>query len=477
MKPVANAQSIREAEQAWFAAHPGGDLMGLAADAVAEAAARMLSGRASLGVLVVAGPGNNAGDALFAAAELPDLIGSMVPLWVWPVADATHPDGLAAALAAGAVVVDTAGALTMAPGVGLVVDGVSGLGGRPGLTGALASVAAAALDGGVPVLAVDIPSGLVADSVVAHDSFVADETVTFVAHKLAQVATPASGHCGQVTLVDIGVRPPEGAVWLVEDADLTRWYPWPHGASDKYSRGVVGLDTGSPAYPGAALLGTSGALHAGAGMVRFAGPARDAVLAAFPSVVAPVDPAVPGRVQAWVCGSGWPEPDSGRLARRVADGVPLVLDAGALPSLRDADALPQLPPGCLLTPHAGELAQALGVERSAVESDPVSFARRAAERAGACVLLKGGTHYSASTDGTVLVVRPGPAWTATAGSGDVLAGMAGAFLAAGVDAQRAGALAAALQARAASALPGPRTPDELARDSLPTVIAGLAASG
>ncbi len=467
MEPIASAQSIRDAEAAWFAAHPGGDLMGLAASAVARACVPLLSGRAHLGVLVVAGPGNNAGDALFAAAELGELLGRPVPLWVWPVVDATHTDGLAAALDEGAVVVDAAGALTLCTGVGLVLDGVSGLGGRPGLPDAVAAVARAVAGAGVPVVAVDIPSGLVADSCVAHESFAADVTVTFVARKLAHMAEPAASGCGRVDLVDIGVAPPASDVHVVTEDDLRAWYPWPGAGSDKYSRGVVGVDTGTDVYPGAAVLGVSGALHAGAGMVRYAGPVRDEVLRAFPSVVAPVDPSDPGRVQAWVVGSGWPGGDADRLGRRLADGVPLVVDAGAL-----AD-LPGLSAGCLLTPHAGELARFLGVERSSVEADPVGHSRRAATRAGASVLLKGATQYCAAPDGSVLVVEAGPAWTATAGSGDVLAGIAGTLLAAGLPAHRAGALAAALQARAASAMPGPHTPEELAARSLPSVIATL----
>ncbi len=475
MEPIASAQAIRDAEAAWFAAHPGGDLMGLAASAVARACVPLLAGREHLGVLVVAGPGNNAGDALFAAAELSELVGRSVPVWVWPVVDATHTDGLAASLDEGAVVVDTAGALTLCTGVGLVLDGVSGLGGRPGLPDAVAAVARAVAGAGVPVVAVDIPSGLVADSCVAQESFVADVTVTFIARKLAHVAEPAASRCGRVEMVDIGVTPPATDVHVVMEDDLCAWYPWPGADSDKYSRGVVGVDTGTEVYPGAAVLGVSGALHAGAGLVRYAGPARDEVLRAFPSVVAPVDPADPGRVQAWVVGSGWPGADGVRLEGRLADGVPLVVDAGAIEGLRQAQPAGslRLSKGSLLTPHAGELARFLGVERSAVQADPVDHARRAATQAGASVLLKGATQYCAAPDGSVLVVEAGPAWTATAGSGDVLAGIAGTLLAAGVPAQRAGALAAALQSRAAAALPGPHTPDELAERSLPRVIAAL----
>jgi len=460
MKPVVTAQSVRDAEAAWFAAHPGEDLMAVAAAAVAEAAARVVrtaSGRPE--VLVVAGAGNNAGDALYAAAGLPDLLGAPVRIVVWPCGGTTPAGGLAACAALGATIVDAAGALEALGDVSVVLDGVSGLGGRAGLDADVAAVADACR-GRVTVVAVDIPSGLAADSHRATTSFHADETVTFIAHKLAHVARPAADRCGRVTLVDIGVAAPASDLAVVEASDLAAWYPWPDAASDKYARGVVGLDTGSPDYPGAAVLGAAGALWAGAGMIRYAGPVRDAVLARFPSVVAPPDTGSPGRVQAWVCGSGWDAAGApGRLARRVADGVPVVLDAGAL------DVLPgDLPPGSLLPPHAGELARMLGVERADVEDAPVGHARAAAARHGATVLLKGATQYVASPDGRVLVALPGLAWTAAAGSGDVLAGACGALLAAGLAPERAAALAASLQAEASRRRPGPVTPERLAEE-------------
>ena len=470
MEPIITAAAIRAAEADWFSAHPGGDLMGRAAEAVAHQTARLLTGRESWGVLVVAGPGNNAGDALFAAADLPDLLGRSVPLWVWPVVERTHEDGLAAALQAGAVVVDAGAALTLASGVGVIIDGLAGLGGRPGLPDAALAVARAASEAHIPVVAVDLPSGLVADSVIAHPSFAADVTVTFVARKLAHVAEPAASACGRVELVDIGVPVAMTGTWRITADDVRSWYPWPGPRSDKYSRGVVGLDTGSLAYPGAALLGVDGALHTGAGMVRYAGPARESVLAAFPSVVAPLDPLAPGRVQAWVCGSGWPSADAARLEHRLRDRVPTVIDAGALTGLPAT-----LPPGCLLTPHAGELARLLSVDRHDVEADPLEHARTAARRTGATVLLKGATQYCVRPDGAAMIAEPGPAWSATAGSGDTLAGIAGALLAAGLDAWRAGAMAASLQARAAAILPGPRTPSEVAARGLPDAILALRA--
>lgn len=474
MEPVVSAQSVRDAEAAWFAAHPGGDLMAVAARAVADVVAEQLDAVGARRVLVVAGPGNNAGDALFAAAFV--AAERRVDVLVHLVGDSTHEAGLAAAVALDAVVVDAVSALGVVRAGGVVViDGVSGLGGRPGLAPGVAALASACRAERVPVVAVDVPSGLVADSHLGHESFSATRTVTFIAPKLAHVASPAAERCGVLTCVDIGVEPPASDVHVVTDADLAAWYPWPHAGSDKYSRGVVGLDTGSLLYPGAATLGAAGALWAGAGMVRYAGPAREQVLARFPSVVVPADASDPGRVQAWVCGSGWDaDGAAARLASRVADGVPLVLDAGALEvlpgSLSDGSVLPgSLPSGSVLTPHAGELARLLGVSRDAVDADPIGHARRAASEHGVTVLLKGGTQYAVAPDGSALIALRGEAWTATAGSGDTLAGALGAMLAGGVPAQRAAALAASLQAEASRRRPGPVPPDRLAEEFGPVI--------
>ena len=253
---------------------------------------------------------------------------------------------------------------------------------------------------------------------------------------------------------------------MVTVADVARWWPFPDASSDKYSRGVVGLDAGSPGYTGAAVLATLGAVHAGAGMVRFSGPDEPAAIVRhlLPSVVVGA-----GQVQAWVCGSGWGRAagNAERLAARLADGVPVVVDADALTCLPAA-----VPEGSLLTPHAGELARLLGVERAAVEGDPLTHARAAAARFGASVLLKGATQYAVGTDGRTLLAVAGPAWTAQAGSGDVLAGICGTLLAAGVPALLAGALGASIQAMTAAANPGPWPPDAIAR-LLPGVIGAL----
>ena len=497
MRPILTADQIRRAEEAFWSRHPGVDLMGRAATAVAEVARRMLAGRGAEGaaavaggasgarpcVVVAAGQGNNAGDALFAAAELD------AEVLVWAAADKTHPGGLKAALQAGARLVSRAEALDALDDAALVIDGVAGIGSRRGLADTVEKFADATRAAGVPVLSVDVPSGLAADRVTAGGapSFRADRTVTFIAHKVCQLAAPAADRCGEVDLVDIGVDPEmgmgagageearangtdgvgvgageHGGIWQVEPSDLAQWYPFPGSSSHKYSRGVVGLDTGSTDYPGAAFLGTAGALFTGCGMVRHAADREvvDRVINRYPSIV-PGE----GRVQAWVCGSGWPEADTKRLGKRLADGVPVVLDAGALLDLPS-----KLPSGSLLTPHAGELAKLLGVDRERVEADPINHARQAAARWRTTVLLKGATQYIAQSDGTVWLAVRGPAWTGQAGSGDVLAGACGALLASGMDAARAAALAASLQSLTASAHPGPWPPDRLV-EHFPDIIA------
>lgn len=207
--------------------------------------------------------------------------------------------------------------------------------------------------------------------------------------------------------------------------EAAAWIAVPGPGDDKYSRGVLGMVTGSSRYPGAAVLGVEAALHTGVGMVRYHGAGRPTrlVLQRRPEAVT-----VPGRVQAWVVGSGQDaegldEPSGALRALAVADSVPIVLDAGAL-------ALASAARGTrILVPHAGELARVLGIDRSEVLDDPVGAAQDAAARFQAVVLLKGHTSYVADHAGGLLSVSAAPAWTATAGAGDALAGVLGALLA------------------------------------------------
>lgn len=201
MSTTVTAQEMRAAEERVFAAHPGVDLMGRAAAAVAEVA----RGEARGPVLVVVGPGNNGGDGLFAAAEL----ARERRVHVWLTADRAHPAGLAAARAAGVQELDAAGANELLGESPLVIDAVLGIGGRPGLRDDVAAFAGECERRGVAVLSVDLPSGLDADSGRLADSdppsFRAAITVTFAAMKPCHVTEPAAERCGRVVVADIGV--------------------------------------------------------------------------------------------------------------------------------------------------------------------------------------------------------------------------------------------------------------------------------
>lgn len=458
MRTVATIAQLRAAEEQAFVEQPGIDLMSTAAEAVVSVA-RVLA--PSGPVVVAVGPGNNGGDGLYAAASL----ASEREVLVWLAMGTGHDEGLARARDAGCREVDAVEATESLGDATLVIDAVLGIGGRAGLPDELATFADAAEVLGVPVLAVDLPSGLDADSGEAHTSFRADCTVTFAAPKPCHVIGEASELCGDVVVADIGVVVENTRLRVAEESDIARWWPVPGPNSQKYTRGVVGMDTGSANYPGAALLSCTGALHTGPGMVRYVGGAPEAlVLTRFPSIVM-----ADGRVQAMVLGSGWGDLDDAaeRLSAAIDRGVPIVLDADAL-SLLPVD----LPEGSLLTPHAGELARMLGVDRDAVEADPIDSATRAAARFGATVLLKGGTQYVATPSGDVTIAVRGPAWTGQAGSGDTLAGACGTLLAAGIGAERAAIVAASLQAITASQQPGPYPPDVLA-SHFPAVIASL----
>ena len=215
--------------------------------------------------------------------------------------------------------------------------------------------------------------------------------------------------------------------WTPSDAAGEIGVPAPD--DDKYSRGVLGVVTGSSAYPGAAVLGVEAALHTGVGMLRYVGPQRaaDFVLHRRPEAVTGA-----GRVQAWLLGSGV-DPDHlddetrEGFSAAASSGLPLVLDAGAL-SLREEATGP-----VVLTPHFRELAGATGQDVDDVAADPAGAAARAAERWGSTVLVKGHRTYVASPGGTRLVAASAPSWLATAGAGDALGGVLGALVATHAD--------------------------------------------
>lgn len=426
-------EQVRAAEAALMATTPPGALMQRAASGVAAACVDFLGGAYGARVLVLAGSGNNGGDALFAGARLARR-GARV--FAVALADAVHRDGLNALLAAGGVVVD-------APprSVDLVLDGIVGIGGTLGLRPAAARLVESL---SAPIVAVDVPSGIGVDTAEIDGPHVeAALTVTFGTHKIGLLVDPAAAGAGIVQLVDIGLAPHLGApaVEALQRGDVRRLLPWPGRAAHKYTRGVVGVRAGSAQYTGAGVLATGAAVRCGlAGMVRYDGASADLIRSGFPEVVIGG-----GRVQAWVVGSG--------LGDEAAAILPDVLKQ-SLPTVVDADALAFLPERCVgpvvLTPHAGELAAMLDIERADVEARMLEHVRAAAQRWNAVVLLKGARSLVAAPDGRVRVNSTGVPWLATAGAGDVLSGLIGALLAAGLSAYDAASVGAYVHGAAAT---------------------------
>ncbi len=440
MRHAHTVVEVRAAEAAVMAGLPEGALMQRAAAGLARTCAGLLGGSYGRRVVLLAGSGNNGGDALYAGALLARRGARVDAL---RLGSRLHEGGRAALLAAGGRIAADASVIDVAD---LVVDGIVGIGGRGGLRDDAGEVAARAAGSGAVVVAVDIPSGVDADTgEVVGAAVRADVTVTFGTHKPGLLVDPGASHCGVVELVDIGLGPvlPPARVKALQSADIDAALPPPPPESDKYRRGVVGLVAGSDTYPGAAVLCAGGALRGGVGMVRYVGPERagDLVLRRWPEVVVGT-----GRVQAWVVGSGLGDsPESVERAREaLGSGLPAVVDADGLRHAEPHRAAPTL-----LTPHAGELARLLGADRADVEAHRLHWARVAAERWGAAVLLKGSTTVVAAPDGAARVNPTGTSWLATAGSGDVLAGLAGALLARGLEPFDAGSVAAWLHGLAA----------------------------
>ncbi len=456
MRSAHTVQQVRESEATRMAEMPDGALMAQAAAGLAASVIELLGSAYGRRVLLLVGAGNNGGDALYAGALLRRRGCAVEAVLLAP--DQAHPAGLAALRGAGGRVVEVADASP--PDV--VVDGIVGI----GAAGALRPDAAAAVAAveGVPVVAVDVPSGVGVDSgEVDGPHVVADVTVTFGTHKVAHLVDPAARACGAVELVDIGLTLPSAQVEALQADDVAGLLPRPGPAGHKYSRGVVGLRTGSARYPGAAVLSVAGASCGLAGMVRYDGGAADDVRRAHPESVGP------GRVQAWVTGCGGGDDAGAALRECLADGVPVVVDA---------DALARMPvepgPPVVLTPHAGELSRLLDVPREAVEAAPLLHARETARRFDAVVLLKGRRTLVAEPSGRVRANVTGVPWLATAGSGDVLAGVVGALLAAGLepfDAASVGAWLHGAAARLAGA-GGPLVAGDVAA-ALPVVIGDL----
>ncbi|MEU3487445.1 NAD(P)H-hydrate dehydratase [Streptomyces massasporeus] len=444
MRTAYSVETVRNAERELMARLPEGALMQRAAAGLAAACADLLGRVYGSRVVLLVGSGDNGGDALYAGARLARRGAGVTAVLLAP--ERAHAEGLAALRRAGGRVAGAGDGEALVEGADLVVDGIVGIGGKGGLRPDAVPLAAAAGSSRGAVVAVDLPSGVDADTGEVHGHAVrADLTVTFGTHKPGLLIDPAREYAGSVRLVDIGLElPVEPELEALQHEDVARLLPVPGAESDKYRRGVVGIAAGSARYPGAAVLAVSGALRGGAGAVRYVGPAGDAVIARFPeTLVSDRGPKHAGRVQAWVVGPGAGD-DAATVAEVLAADVPVLIDADGL-RLADAEVVRGRRAPTLMTPHAGEAAALLGVERGEVEGGRLAAVRELARRYGATVLLKGSTTLVADSGGGAVRVNPtGTGWLATAGSGDVLSGLGGSLLAAGLSAVDAGSVGAYL---------------------------------
>jgi hydroxyethylthiazole kinase-like uncharacterized protein yjeF len=497
---------VRAAEAPLLASLPPGALMQRAVSGLVAQVARRLGRVHGARIVILAGGGDNGGDALWAGARLATRgarVDALAP-------GHTHPEGSAALLAAGGRLhgpepaCDDALARTLLDASDLVLDGLLGIGGRGGLRPAHARLAA--LAPAERTIAVDVPSGVDADTgAVAGAAVRASATVTFGTHKRGLWVMPGAAYTGPVELVDIGLDLPEPDLRALDDAAVAALLPVPTAESSKYRRGVIGLVAGSDAYPGAAVLAVGGALRGGAGYLRVItegqpGPgggrpstrAGDLVQQAHPeAVVTPVAPGdheamlAAGRVQAWAIGPGLPPgpPVRALLAALLGTGEPVVVDAGALDPLgdilaADPEALRGRSSPVLVTPHEGEFGRlargALGWDPEHTDTelaaDRLGTVRRLAAATGATVLLKGARTLVVEPGGAAWANLTGSPWLGSAGTGDVLTGLVGSLLAAGLPAALAGAVGAYLHGQAAE-----RATPPLAASDLPGLLPGVVA--
>jgi NAD(P)H-hydrate epimerase len=409
-------------------------LVGRAGAAVAKMAARLLGGVYGKSIVVVAGKGNNGADGRVAAALL----------------------------AAGGARVRLLEAAELAPGEALppaqlVIDAAYGTG--------LERAYLPPSPGSSPVLAVDIPSGLAGSTgevVEGGGAMGAVATVTFASLKPGLLLASGPALAGDIEVADIGLGKLAGAAarcWLVEDGDVSALVPARAREANKWQT-AVRVVAGSPGMTGAPWLASRGALRAGAGYVQLSMPGVDS------SVLPPgelVHHPVPAsgwdkevleglsRVKALVIGPGLGPVKGGEVGLVVASApLPVVVDADALNAIGTLEGLRAIverrSEPTVITPHVGELTRLAGHPPG---PDHLAAARDAAARSGAIVLLKGSTTVVAAPDGRALMSSSGDSRLATAGTGDVLSGMIGAFIARGVPAFEAAALASHVHGRAA----------------------------
>ena len=460
-RPILTVAEMGAADRAAIAAGTSGlELMERAGQAVAEAVAQRFRSQPTL---VLCGPGNNGGDGYVVARLLKQ---RGWPVEVRALGDPSTPDAQAMRARWDGETRALEGALETGPDERLVIDALFGAGLSRPLEGAAAHAANLLAKRRDSVVAVDIPSGVPGDTgAPAGPAFCARLTVTFHARKPGHVLEPGHSLCGEVVVADIGLgETPSSLMENGPEMWLGR-FPWPSAASHKHARGRLIVISGDAWSTGAARLAARGGLRIGAGLVTIY--AQEEALAANAAHLEAVMlkpftndlelEQAADRAEAVVVGpaAGVTETTLLNVLALARTGAALVLDADAITVFRDDpdELFSVLDRDDVLTPHQGEFERLFpGVLKAA--PDRITAARRAAERAGAVVLLKGADTVIAAPDGRAAVNLNGSPWLATAGSGDVLAGFIGGLVSQGMDSFEAACAAAWIHAEAAE-LHGP----------------------
>ncbi|MBI2310922.1 MAG: NAD(P)H-hydrate dehydratase [Betaproteobacteria bacterium] len=446
-QPVFRTAEIREIEKRAIAGSNPPRLMDLAGHAAAELARELAGDRAD--ILVLAGPGNNGGDAFVCARYLRQWWFSVTVVFAGRVEKLSTDakQALDEWRAAGGDVVD---ALPARRDFGLVIDGLFGIGLERGLEGVYKALVESLNGLECPVLSIDIPSGLASDTgQVRGGAMRAGHTVTFIGLKPGLLTADGPEYCGRIHLRELGLDPEAlvaPSVWRIGESAVSGFLPRRPFNSHKGLYGSVAILGGAPGMTGAALLAGRAALKLGAGRtyVGFIGPAPVVDTEQPELMLRPADEVMGlSNLSCIVAGPGLGQSVDAclHLDAALATGLPLVLDADALnliaafPDLQNR--LKSRQEATLATPHPAEAARLLSTDTASIQADRLAAALDLARRFRICVALKGAGTVCALPDGRMFINSSGNPGMASAGMGDVLSGMLGAFLAQGLDAEHA----------------------------------------
>ena len=432
--PICLTQEIRRIEEQ--AAQTTPPLMERAGKAAAKLAASLVSDERK-DVVVLAGPGNNGGDARIAAARLREQF--------FRVSVVTRPEELPAAVRPS-----------------LVIDGLFGIGLARDIEGGYRRLVDYANAQRCPVLAIDIPSGLDSDTGRVRGCAVrATHTLTFIALKPGLLTLDGPDHCGEISVADLGVQTGGASAWVAEpDLFKAVLKPRPHNFH-KGLAGSLAVFGGAAGMTGAALLAARAALKLGAGRVYVG--MLDQTMHVDPGapelMLRHADDALGLDLDAMAVGPGLGTSERAEtlVAAALASELPCVLDADALNLISESEdlrkACARRKSETLLTPHPAEAARLLGTTTAAVQEDRVKAARLLSQNLHAHVVLKGAGSICAARDGHWFINRTGHAGLSSAGTGDVLAGFLGSLLAQRYTGEAALVLGVHLHGAAAEGLP------------------------